>query len=66
MKVVVNGRDTELPDGSTLATLVERLGLAGRPVAIEQNRKVVPRAQHAATALAEGDRLEVVSLVGGG
>ena len=66
MKVVVNGRDLDVPDGSTLATLVEQLGLAGRPVAIEQNRRVVPRAQHAATALADGDRLEVVSLVGGG
>ena len=66
MKVVVNGRDQEVPDGSTLATLVEQLGLSGRPVAIEQNRRVVPRAQHAATALADGDRLEVVSLVGGG
>ena len=66
MKVVVNGRDLDVPDGSTLATLVEQLGLSGRPVAIEQNRRVVPRAQHAATALADGDRLEVVSLVGGG
>jgi sulfur carrier protein len=66
VKVALNGRETELPEGCTVAALVERMGLAGRPVAVERNREVVPRARHADTALAEGDRLEVVALVGGG
>jgi sulfur carrier protein len=35
-------------------------------VAVELNLEVVPRAQHSSTALREGDRLEVVTLVGGG
>ena len=42
------------------------LGLAGKPVAVERNREIVPRAQHATTLLAAGDRLELVTFVGGG
>ena len=66
MKVVLNGCDKEVPDGSTVRDLLALLGLAGRPAAVEVNRAVVPRAEHAARALAEGDRVEVVTLVGGG
>jgi sulfur carrier protein len=52
--------------GTTVATLIGELGLAGKPVAVERNREVVPRALHASTVLAEGDRIEVVTFVGGG
>lgn len=64
--VIVNGSPRKLPDGSTVATLIGELGLAGKPVAVERNREVVPRAQHPTTILADGDRLEVVTFVGGG
>ena len=53
-------------EGTTVATLIHELGLTGRPVAVERNREVVPRALHASTVLATGDRLEVVTFVGGG
>jgi len=53
-------------EGTTVAVLIGELGLAGKPVAVERNREVVPRAQHASTVLAPGDRLEVVTFVGGG
>ena len=66
MRLTVNGRETELPGGGSVVDLLAALGLAGRPVAVERNRVVVPRAEHAKTALAEGDRIEVVTLVGGG
>jgi sulfur carrier protein len=42
------------------------LGLTGKPVAVERNREVVPRALHESTVLSPGDRLEVVTFVGGG
>jgi len=64
--VVVNGEARQLEAGATVATLITELGLAGKPVAVERNREVVPRAQHASTVLASGDRLEVVTFVGGG
>lgn len=66
IKVVVNGESHEIPVGSTVADLVVRLGLGGKPVAVEMNRAVVPRARHPETTLVEGDRLELVTFVGGG
>ena len=53
-------------DGISLAQLVRELGLEKNPIAIELNRRVVPRDRHGETRLAEGDRLEIVTLVGGG
>ena len=66
MKITVNGEVREIESGATVASLLEALGLAGRPVAVERNVGIVPRAKHAETALAEGDTLEIVTLVGGG
>jgi sulfur carrier protein len=65
MKVIVNGSQTELEDGATIASLLAKMGLSG-PVAVERNREVVPRAEHTSTVLSEGDLLEVVHFVGGG
>jgi sulfur carrier protein len=64
--VVINGQSRVVSQGTTVAGLIGELGLAGKPVAVERNREVVPRAQHASTLLAAGDRLEVVTFVGGG
>ncbi|MCZ7679221.1 MAG: sulfur carrier protein ThiS [Sandaracinaceae bacterium] len=52
--------------GITVLGLLEELGLAGVLVAVERNQDIVPRAEHARTAVAEGDRLEIVQFVGGG
>lgn len=62
----VNGREHELPEGSTVAELIAELALDPRMLAVERNQELVPRAQHALTQLEEGDRVEVVTLVGGG
>lgn len=64
--IVINGQARSMNAGTTVADLIGELGLAGRPVAVERNREVVPRAQHASTVLAAGDHLEVVTFVGGG
>jgi sulfur carrier protein len=53
-------------DGLTLAALLQELNLAARPVAVEVNEQLVPRLAHARHSLRAGDRLEVVTLVGGG
>ena len=66
MHVTVNGEPHDLPDATTVRGLIERLDLTGGPVAVERNGEVVPRAEHVATALAEGDVLEIVHFVGGG
>ena len=64
--VVINGETRTVVQGTTVAALITLLGLADRRVAVERNREVVPRAQHATTVLAAGDRLELVTFVGGG
>ncbi|MCR9247911.1 MAG: sulfur carrier protein ThiS [bacterium] len=66
MSLTVNGESRRVPAGATVADLLAELGLAAGPVAVERNREVVRRASHAATALAAGDRLEIVTFLGGG
>jgi thiamine biosynthesis protein ThiS len=66
MRVEINGEPRDIEPGSTVSMLLAELGLGGRPVAVERNAAIVPRAQHGATMLAEGDKLELVQFVGGG
>jgi sulfur carrier protein len=51
---------------ATVADLMRELALEGKRVAVERNGEIVPRSSHALTALATGDRIEVVAAVGGG
>ena len=66
MRIQLNGESFELPDGETVAGLLSRLELTGRRVAVELNLDIVPRSQHGATTLTEGDQVEVVHAIGGG
>lgn len=66
MEVTVNGNAREIPDGLTVKDLVAHLGLDGGPVAVEINREIVPRAEHATRSVATGDTIEIVHFVGGG
>lgn len=66
MQLVVNGQSRQLADNATVAELVDELKLTGKPVAVEVNLELVPRQRHAEHRLAEGDRVEIVTLVGGG
>ncbi len=66
MNVVLNGDARELPEQSTLQTLIEMLDLTGKRLAIEVNEDIVPRSQHGNFLLTEGDRVEIVHAIGGG
>ena len=66
MKIILNGESREVEDAIGLGRLLESLELRPEHVAVEVNRELIPRAQHAAHTLCEGDQLEVVTLVGGG
>lgn len=66
VRINVNGEWREAPAGTTVADLLQSLGLWERPVAVEVNRDIVPKARHRAHVLADGDLLELVTLVGGG
>lgn len=66
MQITVNDEAREVAAGTTVADLLEELGMRPKFVAVERNLELVPRARHAECQLAENDRLEVVTLVGGG
>ena len=66
VQLIVNGRPQLVPGGLTAAGLLEHLKLPLKGVAVELNEQIVPRSRLAETELHAGDRLEVVSLVGGG
>lgn len=62
----VNGSRERLDDGTTVAALVAKHDLAPARVAVEVNQELVPRREYAATVLRDGDRVEIVTFVGGG
>jgi thiamine biosynthesis protein ThiS len=66
MKLHINGEDREFNSPLSLAALLDSLGMKAGRVAVELNRDIVPRERWLETALAEGDRLEIVHFVGGG
>ena len=66
MTIWVNGEARELPEGTTLAALLELLRIGGKGVAVEVNAEVVRRARHAEHRLSPQDRVEIVTFVGGG
>jgi sulfur carrier protein len=65
MRLTINGEE-RASAAATLAALLETLGFDTRKVAVERNLAIVPRSLWGATALAEGDRIEIVHFVGGG
>jgi sulfur carrier protein len=66
IQVSVNGEALQLPAGSTIVDLLQKLSLDRGRVAVEHNLRVVPRAEHDTLRLNHGDRLEIVTFVGGG
>jgi thiamine biosynthesis protein ThiS len=66
MRLFINGDDRNFADLSSLADLIDHLGMKGDRVAVELNLEIVSRTQWNATQLRDGDRLEIVHFVGGG
>ena len=66
LEIEVNGEPRAVPADCSVAALIERLGLAGRRLAVAVNRDVVPRSAFARHRLGAGDRVEILEAVGGG
>jgi thiazole synthase/sulfur carrier protein len=66
VKIIVNGAERDVEAGMTIADLVAELNLRTDRIATERNLQVVPKAQYGETQLADGDKLEIVTFVGGG
>jgi sulfur carrier protein len=66
MKLLLNGDERDIANVVSIADLVSALGLDARKVAVERNLEIAPRSTYAETALADGDRIEIVTFIGGG
>ena len=66
MQVYVNGQAREVEGAATLAELLETISAPLKGIAVEVNRELIRRADHPTRPLQEGDRVEIVGLVGGG
>ena len=66
LNIVVNGRETEVSAAATVGTVVDGISPDRARVAVERNERIVPRAAYDETGLEDGDRIEIVTLVGGG
>ncbi|MFQ5901677.1 MAG: sulfur carrier protein ThiS [Thermodesulfobacteriota bacterium] len=66
MNIQLNGKRFLLSDGSTIEALLKGLEITHRGIAVELNREIIPKSRYTDTYLKEGDRLEIVQMVGGG
>jgi thiamine biosynthesis protein ThiS len=66
MRIMLNGDPFTVENPTTIAGLLAELGIDPRRVAVERNEEIVKRDRYAATAIAEGDQIEIVNFVGGG
>ncbi|MCP4869553.1 MAG: sulfur carrier protein ThiS [Proteobacteria bacterium] len=68
MTLRLNGEAVEVPDGVTVSELLAHLGRdpSVESIAVAHNLNVVPREEHPTRNLAEGDRVDIVTAVGGG
>ncbi|ALO38216.1 MULTISPECIES: sulfur carrier protein ThiS [Alcaligenes] len=66
MNITLNGQSKTLQNSDTVGTLIIELGYENKRIAVELNGDIVPKSQHASTAIKEGDTIEIVVAVGGG
>ena len=66
ISISVNGRRESVENGISIVQLLVLLGLAEKRVAVELNREIVPKSQHAQTHIGADDRIEIVLAIGGG
>lgn len=66
MKATINGEMHELPDGTTVAALLDDLGTSRSGIAVARNQRVVRRADYETQHIADGDSIEIIKAVAGG
>ena len=66
VQVTVNGQDRSVEEGTSLPDFLTQLGIDGRRIAVAHNGTVLYRDDWPAVTLRDGDRLEIVRMIGGG
>ncbi|WP_394063949.1 sulfur carrier protein ThiS [Alcaligenes sp. WGS1538] len=66
MNITLNGQNKTLSNTDTISALIAQLGYENKRIAVELNGDIVPKSQHATTAIKDSDTIEIVVAVGGG
>ncbi|HEX8806257.1 MAG TPA: sulfur carrier protein ThiS [Candidatus Aquilonibacter sp.] len=66
MKATINGEERELPEGMTVAALLEQLGVVRNGIAVAKNDRVIRRAEYESSKIVDGDAIEIIKAVAGG
>ncbi len=66
MELSVNGEARQVPEGTTVAALLELLAVKAARVAVEVDAQVVKKAEYGSRVLKAGEQVEIVAFVGGG
>lgn len=66
MNILLNGKELELPAGTTIKQLIEQEGMTGKRLAVEVNREIIPKTEHELHKLNDQDAIEIVHAIGGG
>ena len=64
--IIVNGKEINLTEDTTVAEYLEQNQYQVKRIAVELNGDILPKSSYSDTMLNDGDRLEVVTFVGGG
>ena len=66
MKIILNGKETEVAEGVTISQLLEERKIVPQMIACEVNSEIVRRREYAQTMVRPGDRVEILQMIGGG
>lgn len=66
MTIQLNGKDHELSQPVAVTTLLDSIGLSGKPVVVELNKEALFPREYATSVLASGDQLEIITIAAGG
>ena len=66
MNILLNNKSEKLLDGTTIQKLLEDKNIKNKLFAVEIDRKIIPKSVHCKHIIKDGDRIEIITAIGGG
>ena len=66
MNILLNNKPEELFDGSTVKKLLEIKNIKNIYYAVEINKRIIPKSDHETYIIKDGDKIEIITAIGGG
>jgi thiamine biosynthesis protein ThiS len=66
MKILLNNETTLLNDELTISILLDQINIRQKYFAVEVNEKIIPKSKHKSFLIKEGDKIEIITAIGGG